>query len=338
MENFNRYKRQIILPEIGIEGQQKLSAAKVLVVGAGGLGSPVLLYLAAAGVGNIGIVDFDVVDESNLQRQVIFTEDDLGKPKAFAAAERIKKLNSAVFVESINEKLTSANVSSIISGYDIIVDCCDNFNTRYLIDDVCAEQEKPLVSGSINRFEGQLSVFHFKNDTAYRSLYPEPPTDSLACSEIGVLGVLPGIIGTLQATEVIKIITDAGEALSGKLLIVNALTLQFTTLRFSSETSSAIEPKGIQLKALTHAELEQLNQEELQFIDVRDEYELDEKPFRGINIPLHKLKDQLDIIDKQKKVICFCDRGNRSEIAAKYLLSQGFSNVFSLEGGIISRN
>src|ERR1035437_2494874 len=230
-EEKRRYARHIILPEIGLEGQQKLKQAKVLVVGAGGLGCPVLQYLTAAGVGTLGIIDFDTVDESNLQRQVLYSTEDIGKHKAAIAKEKLEKQNPDINLVSHVAHLTSANALEIISQYDIVVDGSDNFATRYLVNDACVILNKVLVFGSIFKFEGQVSVFNYKGGPTYRCLYPEAPAegDVPNCAEIGVLGVLPGIVGTLQANEVIKIITGIGDILSGKLLTLDALTMQFNT-------------------------------------------------------------------------------------------------------------
>ncbi len=234
-EELIRYHRQMILPEIGRAGQEKIKQAKVLVVGAGGLGCPVLLYLAAAGVGTIGIVDGDKVEKSNLQRQILYQDEDIGKFKAEVSAQKIKKQNPFLQVRFRVEHLNPANAVEIISQYDLVVDGTDNFPSRYLINDACMQLNKPFVFGSILRFQGQVSVFNYKDSASYRCLYPDPPAEdeSPNCSEIGVLATLPGIVATLQANEVLKIITGVGETLSGKLLVIDLLTLQFETFRFS---------------------------------------------------------------------------------------------------------
>lgn len=242
-EEITRYSKQLLLPEIGIKGQEKLKNARVLIVGAGGLGCPVLQYLAAAGVGALGIVDFDVVDETNLQRQVLYSTNDIGKFKAVVAGEKISKLNPFVQCETINRKLEAVNAFEIISNYDIVVDCSDNFETRYLINDACVLLNKPFVYGGIHKFEGQLSVFNFKSANGiygptYRCVFPEthPEETILNCSLTGVIGTLPGIIGTLQANEVIKMITGtgeicSGEICSGKIILINALTLNYSEIK-----------------------------------------------------------------------------------------------------------
>ncbi|MFH1005658.1 MAG: HesA/MoeB/ThiF family protein [Bacteroidota bacterium] len=236
-EEINRYSRHIILPEIGIEGQEKLKQAKVLVVGAGGLGCPVLLYLCASGVGTIGIMDFDVVEEINLQRQILFTQDDIGKSKAVMAGERLSKMNSNCKLQIVNCKLTKENAAEIISQYDFVVDGTDNFLAKYLLNDVCVILKKPLVFGSVYKFEGQVSVFNYHNGPTYRCLFPDPPpTASFNCSDVGIMGILPGIIGTLQANEAIKIITGVGDVLSGKLIVFDALSLLFRIIEFQKVT------------------------------------------------------------------------------------------------------
>lgn len=227
----SRYNRHIILSEIGQQGQDKISNAKVLVVGAGGLGCPILQYLTAAGIGTIGIIDFDVVDISNLQRQVLFGSSSLGQNKAEAAKQRLKDLNNTISIISYPKKLTYKNAITLFNQYDIIVDGTDNFETRYLVNDACIITNKPLVFGAIYKFEGQISVFNYKNGPSYRCLFPNPPNGTVPnCSEIGVLGVLPAIIGSMQANEILKIILGIGNVLSGKLLCYNALTLQISTL------------------------------------------------------------------------------------------------------------
>ncbi|HVD97612.1 MAG TPA: molybdopterin-synthase adenylyltransferase MoeB [Cytophagaceae bacterium] len=348
-EELKRYNRHLILPEIGIEGQEKLKAASVLVIGAGGLGCPVLLYLAAAGVGKIGIVDFDVVDESNLQRQVLYTTEDIGLSKATQAAKRVRQLNPLIQVEIFPVKLIRENVLEIFSNYEIIVDGSDNFATRYLVNDACVILGKPLVFGSIFKFEGQISVFNYQGGPTYRCLYPEPPKEGEVpnCSEIGVIGVLPGIAGTLQANEVIKLITGAGEVLSGRLLIFDALSMSFHTISFK------LDPENKNIKELIDYELfcgvssslakeispEKLKQkiqseEKFQLIDVRNEDEFERFNIDGKLIPLSELEEHIQEIDKNVEVILICQSGKRSAKAAEILIGKGYTRVLSLGGGL----
>ncbi|MDP4209052.1 MAG: HesA/MoeB/ThiF family protein [Bacteroidota bacterium] len=235
-EELQRYSRHVLLPDFGTEGQEKLKQASVLVVGCGGLGSPVLQYLVAAGVGTIGMIDADVVSESNLQRQILYATSDVGKLKVLVAKEKLSALNPLVVFHAYPFLLTSENAREIIDKYDIITDCSDNFNTRFLVGDVTAELKKPLVFGSIFQYEGQASVFNYKGGPTYRQLFPEAPENVLPASQVGVLGVLPGIIGVIQATEVVKIVAEIGEVLSGKLLMYNVLDMSFKTFKFSFDT------------------------------------------------------------------------------------------------------
>ncbi len=345
----DRYNRHIILSEIGLEGQSKLSNAKVLVIGAGGLGCPILQYLAAAGIGTIGIVDFDVVDISNLQRQVLFGTSSLGKNKAEAAKERLKDLNDSISIIAYAEKLTHQNAINLFNQYDIIVDGTDNFETRYLVNDACIITNKPLVFGAIYKFEGQVSVFNYQNGPTYRCLFPNPPEKGTVpnCSEIGVLGVLPGVIGSMQTNEVLKIILGIGNILSGKLLCYNALTSQTSTLKVNKNEAifqSVLKEKEVFHKKQMefHCELEIipisikdiLFEENLQFIDVR---ELHEQPkienLDVSNIPLNTLENNLDKIDSVKKKIIFCQSGIRSKNAVKLLHKLNIENCFSVIEG-----
>ncbi|GAL62028.1 HesA/MoeB/ThiF family protein [Algibacter lectus] len=274
----NRYNRHIILSEIGQKGQDKISNAKVLVIGAGGLGCPILQYLAAAGIGNIGVIDFDVVDISNLQRQILYGTSTLGKNKAEAAKARLEDLNNDISIKAYPEKLTHKNALNLFEAYDIIVDGSDNFETRYLVSDACIIANKPLVFGAIYKFEGQVSVFNYKNGPSYRCLFPEAPEKGTVpnCSEIGVLGVLPGIIGTMQANEVLKIILELGNTLSGKLFCYNALTLENTTLKIK-RSEIAIESV---LKDKENFHLKAINLNcEVEIISISIENVLSEKTF-----------------------------------------------------------
>ncbi len=345
-----RYKRHIQLEEIGEAGQEKLNAAKVLVVGAGGLGCPVLQYLAAAGIGTIGIVDFDVVEESNLQRQVLFGNSSLGKNKAEVAKEKLTELNPTISINAYPEKLLPENAAKIFKEYDIIVDATDNFPVRYLINDACVVLNKPFVYGAIYKFEGQVTVFNYQNGPTYRCLFPEPPKKASVpnCSEIGVMGVLPGIIGTMQATEVLKIILGIGKPLSGKLFCFNTLTNQSASIGIKKNTSvvAEIKARGFNFKSyqeasvcgqiITEIDLKQLTSEEnIQFIDVRELSEMPRiKKQNVLEIPLSGLTDNLGLISKEKKKVLFCQSGVRSKTAVSILQERQFISCYSLKDGI----
>lgn len=347
------YSRQLLVDEIGISGQLKLKQAKVLVIGAGGLGCPLLQYIAAAGVGEIGIVDGDSVDISNLHRQILFDFDSIGKNKAIESKNKLKTLNPFIDIEAFPLSLESKNALEIIQNYDIVVDCSDNYATRFLVNDACVLLQKILIYGSIYRFEGQVSVFNFQNGPTYRCLFPQLPTEESTtnCSLSGVIGVLPGIIGVLQANEVIKLITGIGEVLSGKLLVYNAL--QNTTDYFSIHKNQEIDYESLfkdnQLNKKNYSTIcsnsvinEITNQ---QVLDNRDHYilldvrEVGELPiFEGENIlkiPLDKLKNQENLIPKSKKIVVFCQSGNRSKKAIEILQNEyEFDNVMNLVNGI----
>ncbi len=361
-----RYNRHIIIPGFGMEAQQKLQAAKVLVIGSGGLGSPVLLYLAAAGVGTIGIVDFDVVDDSNLQRQVLFGVDEIGKPKVEAAKRRLEALNPYIKLEIYNTHLNSGNALDIIRNYDVIADGTDNFPTRYLVNDASVLLGKPNVYASIFQFEGQVSVFNYRDANGnagpnYRDLYPTPPPPGLvpSCAEGGVLGVLPGIIGSLQALEVIKVITGVGETLSGRFYIFDALNFESRTFNIRPREDNpingknptitglidyeqfcgmrAIEEKPI--KEITAKELYdwQVRGEKFQLIDVREPHEYDIVNIGGELIPVGMIGAQGDKVDTDRKVVLHCKSGLRSarairELEEKYHLT----NLYNLKGGILA--
>jgi len=346
----NRYSRHIILSEVGHEGQSKITKAKVLVVGAGGLGCPVLQYLAAAGIGTLGIIDFDVVEESNLQRQILFGTSSIGRNKALVAKERLEDLNPTISINAYPEKLTSNNVLELFKDYDIIVDGTDNFATRYLINDAALLTHKPIVYGAIYKFEGQVSVFNYQNGPSYRCLFPNPPQlGSVAnCSEVGVLGVLPGIIGTLQANEVIKIVLGFDHVLSGKLFCFNAKTVQTTTLKISrsdSEIKNVLDRKdgfhelhddfSCSGQILEKSFEDVLKMDNIQCIDVR---EMHEQPHielpNCIQIPLGNLEQNLDQIDSTKTVVVFCQTGLRSKQAVILLFKHNILNCYSLKGGI----
>ena len=345
----SRYNRHIILSEIGQAGQNKLFNAKVLVIGAGGLGCPVLQYLTAAGVGTIGIVDFDIVEISNLQRQVLFGTSSLGKNKAKAAKQRLKDLNENISIFAYPEKLTHKNAIDLFKQYDIIVDGTDNFESRYLINDACILTNKPLVFGAIYKFEGQVSVFNYKNGPSYRCLFLNAPKEGTVpnCSEIGVLGVLPGIIGSMQANEVLKIILGIGKVLTGKLLCYNALTLQNTVLQIkrndaiiesvvndASSFNEKLSDFDCELEYLEISIKDNIIEENIQFIDVRESHE--QPKVNGLNvslIPLSNLENNLDKISDSKKKALFCQSGIRSLHAVKLLHINNIDNCFSIKEG-----
>lgn len=352
-----RYNRHLILDKVGIEGQQRLKKARVLVIGAGGLGCPVLLYLTAAGVGNIGIIDFDTVDESNLQRQVLFTTEDIGKNKALIAKERLLARNNCIEITAYPEKLTNNNALELFSQYDIIIDGTDNFSTRYLVNDACVISNKPLVYGAIFKFEGQVTVFNYQNGPTYRCLFPNPPKAGSvpSCSDVGVLGVLPGLIGLQQANEALKIILQIGEVLSGKLTIYNALGTNTTTVNITKVETEVSKAKNINFKEydydffcglkenntnmkeisindLAHF----LEEKELQILDVRmpwEEPKLNDE--RVVNIPLQEIPQQMERIDKSLKTLVFCQHGVRSVNCIEFLENQGFDNLINLREGIV---
>jgi len=360
-----RYNRHIIIPEFGLESQKKLKASKVLVIGSGGLGSPVLLYLAAAGVGTIGIIDFDVVDDSNLQRQVLFGVNEIGKPKVEAARRRLEALNPHIEIKIYNTQLTSANALDIIRDYDIVADGTDNFPTRYLVNDACVLLDKPNIYASIFQFEGQVSVFNYVNEEGlrgpnYRDLYPTPPPPGLvpSCAEGGVLGVLPGIIGSLQALEVIKVLTGVGETLSGRFFIFDALNFETRTFRIKPDPNNPLNGKnpGIKelidyeqfcgmkavekpIKEITPRELYELQVrgEDFQLIDVREPHEYEIVNIGAELIPLSTVSMHADRIDHNKKVVLHCKMGGRSAKAIRELEEKfGLENLYNLKGGIIA--
>jgi len=365
-EELARYDRHIIIPEFGLEAQKKLKAAKVLVIGSGGLGSPVLLYLAAAGVGTIGIVDFDVVDDSNLQRQVLFGVNEVGQLKAEAARDRLEALNPYIDVVVHNARLSSENALGIIRQYDVVADGTDNFPTRYLVNDACVLLDKPNIYASIFQFEGQVSVFNYKNEKGevgpnYRDLYPTPPPPGLvpSCAEGGVLGVLPGIIGSLQALEVIKVITGVGELLNGRFYIFDALNFESRTFKIKRNPGNPLNgtnPTITQLidyeqfcglkddakttvKEVTAQELYDLevSGEPFQLIDVREPHEYDIVNIGAELIPLGTVSANADRIARDKKVIIHCKVGGRSAKAIQELQDKfGFDNLYNLKGGILS--
>jgi molybdopterin/thiamine biosynthesis adenylyltransferase/rhodanese-related sulfurtransferase len=343
-EEKKQYNRHLILNEIGEKGQLKLKKSKVLVIGAGGLGCPVLLYLTAAGAGTIGIMDNDVVDQSNLQRQILYTIDDIGFSKAKMAAKRLSKLNPFVNFNVYQEKLTRQNAISLFNKYDIIVDGSDNFNCRYLTNDAAVITRKPLVYGAIFKFEGQVSVFNYQGSGTYRCLYPMPPNpeESPNCSEIGVLGVLPGIIGSLQANETIKIIYGIGEVLANKLLIYDSLQMSQMILIFEKDTKLEVIDLdtdydffcGISSKEeITLKEL-QKNIEKYNLLDVREVWERAQYHIGGQHIPLNELLERTDEVYKNKVLVVYCKSGIRSKKAIDILIANSYkSALLNLKGG-----
>lgn len=362
-EEILRYSRHLILPDVAMEGQLKLKTAKVLCVGAGGLGAPLALYLAAAGVGTIGLVDFDVVDYTNLQRQVLYTTDDVGRPKLQVAKERLQAMNPNIEVRTYETRLTRENALDIFADYDIIVDGTDNFATRYLVNDACVLLGKPNVYGSIFRFEGQASVFWAKEGPCYRCLYPEPPPPGLvpSCAEGGVLGVLPGVIGTIQAMESIKIILGKGEPLIGRLLLFNALKMQFREFKLRKNPNCPVcgeHPiirelidyeefcglRGVEeappeaVEEVTPTELKRRLEagDEIFLLDVREPVEWQICRLEGATlIPMNDVPARLHELDSAKEMVVYCRSGKRSAQIVAFLKTAGFRKVKNLQGGIL---
>jgi len=361
-EEILRYSRHLIMPEVGMEGQQKLKAAKVLCIGAGGLGSPLALYLTAAGVGTLGIVDFDVVDYTNLQRQIIHTTNDVGRKKLESAAEKLKAINPFLELRTFETKLTSANALDLFREFDIIADGTDNFPTRYLVNDACVLTGKPNVYGSIFRFEGQASVFATEEGPCYRCLYPEPPPPGLvpSCAEGGVLGILPGLVGVIQATETIKLILGQGDPLIGRLLLVDALGMKFRELKLRKNPDCPVcgtHPTVTQLidynefcgirgeevpatndvPAITVVDLKQkLDQKaDIFILDVREPHEYQICNLNGYLIPVGDLPKRVHELDSSREIIAHCRSGVRSARAVNFLRRAGFKKVYNLTGGIL---
>lgn len=357
-----RYSRHLLLPEVGLAGQERLSSARVLLVGAGGLGSPVALYLAAAGVGHLGLVDFDTVDLSNLQRQILHGTRDVGRPKLDSAVDRLRDANPHVHVEPFATRLTSSNALEIIGDHDIVVDGTDNFQTRYLVNDACVILGKPNIYGSIIRFEGQASVFSAGDGPCYRCLFREPPPPGLVptCAEGGVFGVLPGLVGVIQATETIKLVLGAGDALVGRLLLVDALRMRFREIALrrdpecracgtreirelidydafcgitaASTAAGTPAPTEITPEAL-HALLRR--GEDLEVIDVREPYEWQIARLPNARlIPLAQVPSAIPTLDPTRRIVVLCHHGMRSAMAADQLRAAGFGRVSNLAGGI----
>jgi molybdopterin/thiamine biosynthesis adenylyltransferase/rhodanese-related sulfurtransferase len=363
-EEVMRYSRHLIMPEVGMEGQLKIKAAKVLCIGTGGLGAPLGLYLAAAGVGRIGLVDFDVVDTTNLQRQVLFGTSDVGRPKTEAAAERLRNLNPDIQIDTFETQLTSANALELFKDYDIIVDGTDNFPTRYLVNDACVITGKPNVYGSIFRFEGQITVFGYPGGPCYRCLYPEPPPPGLvpSCAEGGVLGVLPGIVGTIQAAETLKLIIGKGEPLVGRLLLFDALAMKFRELKLRKNPECPVcGEHPTQTKLIDYAEFCGVRGEEgpttvtnvpeitptelktrldrgdnIYVLDVREPHEFQICNINGHLIPLGELSRRVHELDSSREIVAHCKSGKRSAEAVEFLRGAGFKKVSSLKGGILA--
>ena len=361
-EEIRRYGRHLIMPEVGMDGQKKLKAASVLLIGAGGLGSPLGLYLAAAGVGRIGIVDFDVVDYSNLQRQILHSTKDVGRPKLASAKERLEGLNPFVKVETHEMHLNSGNALELFSRYDVVVDGTDNFPTRYLVNDACVLTGKPNVYGSIFRFEGQASVFATKDGPCYRCLYPEPPPPGLvpSCAEGGVLGILPGIIGTIQANETVKLIIGIGEPLIGRLLLFDAMKMKFRELKLRRNPDCPVCGEHRTITELIDYEafcglqpgwdayareqqyeisVEELkkrldNKEDLFILDVREPQEYQICNLNGYLIPLRDLPKRINELDTAKEIVVHCKVGGRSRQAVEFMKQAGFRKIRNLVGGI----
>jgi sulfur-carrier protein adenylyltransferase/sulfurtransferase len=361
-EEILRYSRHLIIPEVGLAGQRKLKAASVMLIGAGGLGSPLALYLAAAGVGKIGIIDFDVVDETNLQRQIMHTTSDVGRPKLDSAKESITAINPNVIVETYPVRLSSENALDLLKNYDVIVDGTDNFPTRYLVNDACVLLGKPNVYGSIFRFDGQVTVFDSKRGPCYRCLYPAPPPPGLvpSCAEGGVLGVLPGIIGTLQALETIKLIVQTGDPLIGRLVLFDALKFTFREFTLKKnpgcpvcgshptihqlidyEQFCGIGPSFIPEHKNNEPEIsvEELKirldrKDDLFILDVREPNEYEVANLGGHLIPLSELPERVSELDSSQEIIVHCKSGVRSARAVKFLQHTGFKKIKNLVGGI----
>ncbi len=357
-----RYSRHLIMPEVGMEGQLKLKAAKVLCIGAGGLGSPLALYLGAAGVGTLGIVDFDVVDYTNLQRQIIHTTSDVGRKKLDSAEDKLKAINPFVNVVRYDTRLSSANALDLFRQYDMVVDGTDNFPTRYLVNDACVLTGKPNVYGSIFRFEGQVSVFATEEGPCYRCLYPEPPPPGLvpSCAEGGVLGILPGLVGVMQATEAIKLILGQGQPLIGRLLLVDSLAMKFRELKLRKNPDCPAcgkrtlkelidynqfcgirgeeKPVETQVPTISVEELKRRQDagDDLFVLDVREPHEYQICNLNGYLIPLNDLPKRVNELDSSREIIAHCRSGMRSAKAVEFLRQAGFSKVKNLTGGILA--
>jgi molybdopterin/thiamine biosynthesis adenylyltransferase/rhodanese-related sulfurtransferase len=352
----NRYSRHILLPQIGEEGQEKLKRASALIVGVGGLGSPAAMYLTAAGIGRLGLVDFDTVDESNLQRQILYGESVIGERKLDAAWKRLRDLNHNLRIETFNDRLSARNALPLMEPYDLVLDGTDNFATRYLVNDACVMQRKPNVYASIYRFEGQVSVFDATRGPCYRCLYPDPPPPNLvpSCAEGGVLGVLPGIIGSLQAAEAIKLITGAGEPLIGRMLLFDALTATFRSLRVPKNPDCKLCGPDPEIRELIEYEeyCEPANNMEITARELFDRLQRGESPLlldvrephewsmghlnNAKHIPMQQIPLQVDALPRDAEIIVYCRSGARSANVQQYMLQNGFKKVKNLAGGLIA--
>lgn len=364
-EEVFRYSRHLIMPEVGMEGQLKLKNAKVLLIGFGGLGAPLGLYLAAAGVGRLGIVDFDAVDFTNLQRQVTFGTSDVGRKKLDAAKERLSNLNPEIQIDTYETRLTSENALEIIREYDLVADGTDNFPTRYLVNDACVLTGKPNVYGSIFRFEGQASIFGYPGGPCYRCLYPEPPPPGLvpSCAEGGVLGVLPGIIGCIQAMETLKLILGNGDPLVGRLLLFDALRMRFRELKLRKNPHCPIcgehrtintlidyaefcGIRGEEKETAVNSEIPEMTPRELKsrldrgddlfILDVREPHEYQICNLQGHLIPLGDLANRVSELDSSREIVAHCRSGKRSADAVQFLSQAGFRKIWNLKGGILA--
>jgi molybdopterin/thiamine biosynthesis adenylyltransferase/rhodanese-related sulfurtransferase len=356
-----RYSRHLIMPEVAMDGQRKLKAAKVLCIGAGGLGSPLALYLTAAGVGTLGLVDYDVVDYTNLQRQIIHSTNDVGRKKLDSASDKLKALNPFLNLRTFDMKLTSANALDLFREFDIVADGTDNFPTRYLVNDACVLTGKPNVYGSIFRFEGQASVFATEEGPCYRCLYPEPPPPGLvpSCAEGGVLGILPGLVGVIQATETIKLILGQGDSLAGRLLLIDALGLRFRELKLRKNPDCPVcgthrtitqlidydqfcgirgqeEPAGNDIPAISVEELKKKldAKADVFILDVREPHEYQICNLRGYLIPVGDIPKRASELDSSREIVAHCKVGGRSAKAVNFLRRAGFTKVYNLSGGI----
>lgn len=373
MVDMDRYARHISLPDVGIEGQRLINKSRILVIGAGGLGSPVLLYLAAAGVGEIGIIDDDLVDLSNLQRQIIHAESNIGTSKVESAKAQILSINSTIKITTWNARLSPDNAQEILAGWDIVIDGTDNIPTRYLVDDICKINQIPWIYGSIYRFEGQASVFNFEGGPCYRDLFPEPPPSNAipSCAEGGVFGVLPGVIGSIQATEAIKIIINKGQSLSGKLLIYDAESMTFKSLTYSKNVDSKPnleevrkmfvdsgwcekipnidgeidEPASAGNNMFHHLSVTEYQEKKAKgwqpfLIDVRSDAEYQQKrvSFTDLQVPHEEILTMVNDIPKDRDIILLCRSGMRSQMAAMFLAQDGYDSqkLYNLDGGIMA--